>query len=114
MLWQALFKNLYSDLHIEGETAIGLESGSFSSGHVAEAFGKDSSKNSRAAEKQSGEEAVSFTNLVVSVGDGSGSAVVFMPHQGIAIDAFWDRKLSQDQISLAREEVLSWILKFQR
>ena len=104
---------MYSDLRIEGEN--GLESGSFSSGQVAEPLGKDSNKNSRAAEKQSGEDAIScpFSNpgrLVVNVGDGHVSVVVFMPHQGIAIVALWDKKLSQDQISFAREEALSWLL----
>lgn len=60
MPWQALFKILYSDLHIAGEIVIGLELESFSSGQVADPFGKDSNRNPRLREKQSGEDSGIF------------------------------------------------------
>ena len=54
---QALLKNLYSDLHIVGETTVcvWLESTSVSSGHVAETFGINSDRNPLLKKKQSGE-----------------------------------------------------------
>ena len=127
---QALFKILYSDLQIVGELATGHESESFSSGQVAVRFGKDSNKNPRPSEKQSGGERgilywSEFSSKlrcfdpvltllprisVLNVGERSVSDIACIPCQGMAIDALWDRKLSLDQIVFVREEVLSWLV----
>jgi hypothetical protein len=56
MPWQALFKILYSDLHTAGEILTGLGLESFSSGQVADPLGKDSNRNPRLRDKQSGED----------------------------------------------------------
>jgi hypothetical protein len=108
---QALLKNLYSDLHIVGETTVCPESRSVSSGHVAETFGTNSERNPRPMKKQSGEDKddrwIKFSS---SEGD---NGVDSMPHQGMAIVALWDRKLSEDKICFALDVFLSWPAWFQ-
>lgn len=109
---QALLKNLYSDLHIVGETTVWVwhdESTSVSSGHVAETFGINSDRNPRLKKKQSGEgrEHFWFTSSP-SDGDKSVPGIDSMPHQGTAMAALWERKLSEDQIFFALEVFLSW------
>lgn len=108
---QALLKNLYSDLHIVGETTVWPESRSVSSGHVAETFGTNSERNPRLMKKQSGEDKDDlWINSSPSEGD---NGVDSMPHQGMAIVALWDRKLSEDIIFFALEVFLSWPVWFQ-
>lgn len=105
---QALFKNLYSDLPIVGETIVWLESTSFSSGHVGETFGTNSERNPR--KKQSGED---NDDLWIKSSPSEGDGIDSMPHQGMAIVALWDRKLSEDQIFFALDVLLSWPVWFQ-
>lgn len=107
-LCQALFKILYSDLHIEGETvAGGLDSGSFSSGHVAELFSRESKKDAHPKEKQSCKDEVfgnefSLTSPFAKTLPGSVvPGLVLKPDQGMATDAFWEKKLSDDRTFLA-------------
>lgn len=106
---QALFKNLYSDLHILGDTMAWLESTSVSSGHVGETFGTNSDKNPRLKKKQSGEDRNDlWLKSSLNDGDKSVPGIDSMPHQGMAIAALWDRKHSEDQIFFALELPLSW------
>lgn len=49
----------------------------------------------------------------MNLGDASVPGKLFTPFQGIAMMELWDTKLSQDHIFLNREEVMSWLLKFQ-
>lgn len=110
---QALLKNLYSDLPIVGETTAWheTESTSASSGHVADTFGTNSDRNPRLRKKQSGGDKDDlWIRPSPSEGD---SGVDSMPHQGMAIAALWDRKLSEDQTFFALEVFLSWPVWFQ-
>lgn len=103
VLLQEDFKKLYSDWWINDVFAFELETGSFSSGQVADPFEKDSKTNSWLREKEAGglswitwDDPLSnkFNWCLFSI------LLDFKPCQGTATDAF-EQNRSQDVIFLA-------------
>lgn len=91
----------------EEMVAGGLESGSFSSGHVAELFSRESKKEARPKEKQScndevfGNEFSLTSPLAKTVPGNVVPGLVLKPDQGMATDAFREKKLSDDRTFFA-------------
>lgn len=88
-----------------GEESIGLEVGSFSSGHVADPLGIVSKKNSWPNEKEAGAEGMFSSNSLLETPyfRSFPEFLYFIPHQGIATVAS-DENLSHDLLALASEK----------
>lgn len=118
IFWHAVFKSLYSDLQVDDETTREFELASFSSGQVATPLENESENPTEIPSDETNSVLSCSTpfldgyltiipgfladDVLAKLGNIFANVVL---HQGMAMEALFEKNLSQDQLVRTREQV---------